>query len=40
MINENKNEAENEKIDDTDTTYIDLGLDINTNMLNMKYASV
>ena len=40
MINHNKNEAGNEKIDHVDTTWIDLGLDINTNMLNMKYASV
>ena len=40
MINHNKNEARNGKIDHIDTTEIDLGLDINTDMLNMKFASV
>ena len=36
MINDNENEAENEKIDNKDITLIDLGLDIYTNTLNIK----
>ena len=37
MINHDENEAENDR---KDTTLIDLGLDMDTNILNMKYVSV
>ena len=40
MIDDNENEAENKKIDHTDTTYIDLGLDMDTDKLNRKFVSV
>ena len=40
MINVKENEAENEKIDQVDTTQIDLGIDMDTNILNIKYVSI
>ena len=36
MINSNENEAKNKKADHIDMTYIDRGLDIDTNILNIK----
>ena len=41
MINHNENEDEDEKqIDHIDTTWTGLGLEINTNILNIKSISV
>ena len=36
MINHNENKAKKWKIDHKDTTLIELGLDIDTNILNIK----
>ena len=39
-INHNENENKNEKIDRTDTTLADLGLDMDTNIVNIKSVEV
>ena len=39
-INHNENENKNEKIDLTDTTLADLGLDMDTNIVNIKSVEV
>ena len=40
MINNNKNEAEKWKLDHKYTKWVDQDLDMDTNMLNIKYISV
>ena len=40
MINDTENEAENKKIDHKYITQIDIGLDMDTNILNIKFYSV
>ena len=40
QINGNENEAENEKTDHKDTTKVDLFLDMDSNILNVKCTSV
>ena len=39
MINGNENETENEKLDHKDTRLIDIGLDLDINILKIKCVS-
>ena len=40
MINDNENKTENEKVDHKDTKYVELGLDMDTNILNINCVCV
>ena len=40
MVNETENETENKKIDHKDMTSIDLGLFMDTNILNLRCISL